>query len=88
MSISDGVRREMLRELLAFNALPMARPSDVTAKDIMRMAREEGRSVKRCQAYRWLNNMVATAGWETELVSISGRKTRVWRKPESPNGKD
>ncbi len=80
--MTDDLRREMLRELLAFNIIPVARPGDVTAYDVVKAAKEEDRVVSRCQAYRWLNNMVLTAGWETELVMMNGYRTRVWRKPE------
>jgi len=81
MTISDDMRQAMLREAVRYNAKPMPRPGDVTAQDLMKAAKEEGRNISRCQAYRWLDNMVATAGWETELVFPGGRKTRVWRKP-------
>ena len=83
MSMSEELRKQMLREVLAFNIIPIARPGDISAYDVVRAAKEEGRPLSRCQAYRWLDKMVVTAGWEKELVMINGHRTMVWRKPES-----
>ena len=79
----EELRKQMLREVYEYHATPVARPGDLTARDVVRAAKEEGRSLSRCQACRWLNNMVRAAGWETELVLMNGHRTRVWRKPES-----
>lgn len=79
--MTDALRKEMLQEVLAFNIIPVARPGDITAYAVVDAAKEEGRTVSRCQAYRWLDKMVVTAGWETELVMKNGHRTRIWRKP-------
>ena len=83
MSLSEELRQQMLREVFEYNAKPLARPGDLTVVAVVEDAKARGRIVGRSQALGWLNRMVATAGWETELVFIAGRKTRVWRKPES-----
>ena len=83
MSVSDDLRKEMLQEVFDFNATPFARPGDLTAYDIVQDAKARGRSLTRSQAAKWLRAKGEKEGWETELALVNGRKTRVWRKPES-----
>lgn len=81
MNVSEEFRKRMLQEVFEYNAIPMARPGDVTAYDVMADARARGRSITRTQAAKWLRAWGEREGWETELALVNGRKTRVWRKP-------
>ena len=83
MSVSDEARQEMLREVFEYNATPLARPGDVTAVDVVENAKTRGRSLTRSQAAKWLRALGEKEGWETELALVNGRRTRVWRRPES-----
>ena len=81
MSVSDSVRQEMLREVWEYNATSIGQPGDLTVLHVVEDAKARGRSISRSQAAKWLRTMGETAGWETELALVNGRKTRVWRKP-------
>ena len=83
MSVSDDLRKEMLREVYEYNATPIARSGDITALDVVEDAKARGRSITRSQAAKWLRAKGEKEGWETELALVNGRKTRVWRRPES-----
>lgn len=81
MTISDDMRREMLREVLDLNTAAVLRPGDLTATDVMEAVKAEGGGLSRSQAYRWLDKMVETHGWEIGFVLKNGRRTKIWRKP-------
>lgn len=81
MSVSEELRQEMLREVYEYNAIPMARPGDLTAADVAEDAKARGRNLTRSQAALWLKAWGEKEGWETELALVNGRRTRVWRKP-------
>ena len=83
MSVSDEVRQQMLQEVFEYNYTPLGRPGDLTAADVVDDAKARGRSLTRSQAAKWLRAKGEKEGWETELALVNGRKTRVWRKPES-----